>query len=68
MTGDVYRAAGSVVERTEFPRCRLVFRREDDGSMTCNNPDWIDEPPMDASVIARIMREAGDALLESMGQ
>ncbi len=60
-----YRVSGYVVERVVAPRLRVVFRRRGDGSgaWDSSHMEPVDPLPTDAALVARIMREAGDAFV-----
>lgn len=53
---------GRVVHHTARPRFSIALTPQDDGSFSADNDavTWLDEPPRDARVLARLMREAGD--------
>lgn len=60
----LYVITGLTVERTVSPRFRAVFTRTAENDLAAEGDaiTWIDTPPLDAALLARVMREAGDAL------
>ena len=52
------------VFHTQKPRFLAEFTEDEDGTESAWDQDitWIDEPPADAALIAKLMRKAGDFL------
>lgn len=57
-----YEVCGNTVIRTAIPRFSASHVKQADGSWTANgdNIRWLDEPPMDAALLAQWMRECGE--------
>ena len=49
-----------------FHHPRFVAELIEDGEDETFKPSWIDEPPSDASYLARLMRETGDFYIEEI--
>lgn len=62
MTNDGFRIVGRVVHHTARPRFSVTLTPRDDGGFEADGDavEWLDDPPRDAKLIARLMREAGD--------
>lgn len=59
------RLGGAILVTHETaPRFNIALERQRDGSWSSTNDiEWLDSPPLDAPLLARLMREAGDAAL-----
>lgn len=63
-----FEVSGLTVTHTARPRFRATFAKAADGSYHSGEPhgsppvEWQDKPPADARLLARLMRETGDAL------
>lgn len=64
----IYTVSGMTVTRNARPRFRATLTPRGDGGYDTGSEaiEWIDNPPPDPAILSRIMREAGDALLESL--
>lgn len=51
---------GRVVTHDDWPRFTITFVPQADKSLLARGAVWVDDPPTDATIIARLMREAGD--------
>jgi hypothetical protein len=66
MSQSNYTVNGRVVTRNEHPRFRMIFTPNTDGSWDGGHVEWIDTPPTDVMLIARLMSEAGDSVRKAI--
>lgn len=52
------------IVHTQYPRFVGEIIDNDAGGNDVTSFDWLDEPPLDATIMARLMREAGEAIAE----
>jgi hypothetical protein len=52
------------VVHTQYPRFVGEIIDTDVGGSNVLDFEWLDEPPLDATIMARLMREAGEAIAE----
>jgi hypothetical protein len=55
-----FKILGRVVTHTARPRFSLTFKKHPNGGWESDGPVFTDDPPKDAALLARLMREAGD--------
>jgi len=49
---------------SQYPRFVGEIVDNDRGGSDVTEFEWMDEPPLDATIMARLMREAGEAIAE----
>lgn len=60
-----FRITGREVEHLGFPRFRFTMEPRPDFSMSSGQIEWLGQPPPDPQLLARLMREAGNAYAEA---